>query len=534
MPSWAPIAVMAIGLLAILWFDFGPSLPFNDDWGMSWGARQLIQHQRLRVFPEQSALALTQNLWSALVTFGHTDSVALRLSNYPMVVATAFLVFAISRRLGASSFWSGIGAATLVASPVYSNLGAAYMTEPAYIALLFAAAYSGIRWQDGRWWRVAFIVLVVLATLQRQVGAVIPLALLGALLAARGRPSSRAEYLWLLAALAAAAIATIAPIVSNIAPPTQGNRVRGLAQLQVSHQLQPLLLVGLQLGFYLAPWGLPIILTKRSGRATGLVPFLSIAVSLLGFFTLARHGPFIFPNSTFRAAGLVPVLLGVKPTVYPDWSVDTAVGLALLCMQALFLWRADYWRTTSLGYEQTLLVALSLFNFLPTMLLQTEVFDRYYLVAAAPLIPVVAVMVSKADLSPRRETVAMVFAGVVVLAGILGFVVGEQDYQAWQQARDQAARMAYKLAPPDRVDAGYEANAAYVEIPLYDATGSVPGGLARSFGDYGFPIDGPRHPLIRLEYASPSDPRLGVPYNSVSPGKIILNTSPVPERPPLR
>ena len=353
-------------------------------------------------------------------------------------------------------------------------------------------------------------------------------------MAARGRPSSRAEYLWLLAALAAAAIATIAPIVSNIAPPTQGNRVRGLAQLQVSHQLQPLLLVGLQLGFYLAPWGLPIILTKRSGRATGLVPFLSIAVSLLGFFTLARHGPFIFPNSTFRAAGLVPVLLGVKPTVYPDWSVDTAVGLALLCMQALFLWRADYWRTTSLGYEQTLLVALSLFNFLPTMLLQTEVFDRYYLVAAAPLIPVVAVMVSKADLSPRRETVAMVFAGVVVLAGILGFVVGEQDYQAWQQARDQAARMAYKLAPPDRVDAGYEANAAYVEIPLYDATGSVPGGLARSFGDYGFPIDGPRHPLIRLEYASPSDPRLGVPYNSVSPGKIILNTSPVPERPPLR
>ena len=68
MPSWAPIAVMAIGLLAILWFDFGPSLPFNDDWGMSWGARQLIQHQRLRVFPEQSALALTQN---PLVGAGH-------------------------------------------------------------------------------------------------------------------------------------------------------------------------------------------------------------------------------------------------------------------------------------------------------------------------------------------------------------------------------------------------------------------------------------------------------------------------------
>jgi len=91
--------------------------------------------------------------------------------------------------------------------------------------------------------------------------------------------------------------------------------------------------------------------------------------------------------------------------------------------------------------------------------------------------------------------------------------IRDRDYLAWQGARDRAAQLAYQSVRPDQVQAGFEANAVYVEIPSYGRTG-----LAN-----GFAITGPAHPVITLRFALPGDPRPGVSYWSLAPGKIILD-----------
>jgi hypothetical protein len=97
----------------------------------------------------------------------------------------------------------------------------------------------------------------------------------------------------------------------------------------------------------------------------------------------------------------------------------------------------------------------------------------------------------------------------------------EQDYQAWQAARYQAALVAYQLAPPDKVQAGYAANAVYVEVPVYERTGHVTGAL-RAPGQRDVTIEGPHHPRVELQYSGRNDPRPGVSYSSAALGRIVI------------
>jgi hypothetical protein len=106
---------------------------------------------------------------------------------------------------------------------------------------------------------------------------------------------------------------------------------------------------------------------------------------------------------------------------------------------------------------------------------------------------------------------------VAVLAllalGVAFYVVGEQDYQAWQGARDAAAKQAYQRIQPARVEAGYEAVATYAAVPDFLHTGKVtidPINLI------------PESPIARLEFAGPDDPRPGASYSSLSPGRIVI------------
>jgi len=114
--------------------------------------------------------------------------------------------------------------------------------------------------------------------------------------------------------------------------------------------------------------------------------------------------------------------------------------------------------------------------------------------------------------------IAKAWATAAIAAGLVLYGVGEQDYLAWQAARDRAARLAYGMASPDQVQAGFEANAVYVELPRYERTERA---------DL-FAILGPAHPRITLVFAPATDPRKGmvsregVSYSSLAPGRIEL------------
>jgi len=65
------------------------------------------------------------------------------------------------------------------------------------------------------------------------------------------------------------------------------------------------------------------------------------------------------------------------------------------------------------------------------------------------------------------------------------------------------------------VMAGFEANGVYVSLPDYERTGHYDR----------FAVTGPAHPAITLMFAPASDPRPGVAYWSIAPGRIILDRS---------
>ena len=143
------------------------------------------------------------------------------------------------------------------------------------------------------------------------------------------------------------------------------------------------------------------------------------------------------------------------------------------------------------------------------------VYDRYFLPVIAPLVPVIAAVAARA----HYQAVARTWATAAIACGLALYVIGEQDYLAWQAARDRAARLAYQTSSPSQVQAGFEANAVYLELPAYVRTGRA---------DL-FAILGPLHPEVTLLFAPAADPRPGVSYSSFAPGRIVL-AHPPPNR----
>jgi hypothetical protein len=146
------------------------------------------------------------------------------------------------------------------------------------------------------------------------------------------------------------------------------------------------------------------------------------------------------------------------------------------------------------GRRGTLLVALAASQLVPLFLLYPGLHDRYYLPVVAPLVPLLATLAART----RHPCLAGTWALVVLVCGLGLYVLGQQDYEAWQVAADRAARLAYQTAAPPEVQAGYEANGVYVEIPVYEQTSH----LVRP------------ELLARLWYASSNDPRPGFDYRA--------------------
>jgi hypothetical protein len=118
-------------------------------------------------------------------------------------------------------------------------------------------------------------------------------------------------------------------------------------------------------------------------------------------------------------------------------------------------------------------------------------------------------------------------AGWAIGALLLGqglYIVGEQDFEAWHVAAHEAAARAFAEVGATHVDAGYEENAMAVEVPVYESSSQILGGLARTATDLDYAATGPSHPIIRLKFARIGDPRPGVDYHSLTAsGRIVLD-----------
>jgi hypothetical protein len=503
------LTLAAAGLAALVIFDLSPPLAFNDDWMYAWSVRQLVAGHGLHNFPETSALALVQVFWGALFSLGHADQRLLRLSVVPLVLLTGWCSFQLARRLGADRFWSSVAGATLLAMPLFMTNATSFMSDNFYVGLVMAIALTSVCWISGGRWRWLCVTLLVLAPLQRQVGiTLVPAVTVGLLL--WKRPTwQRSDSLALAAiwTLPAAALLATGGLVDSrpfyTGPPPVG--------LDVEHAIFPL---PAMLGLALIPFLAALVFRPA---APGRESWWSVASAGLGvvgvigcLVDLFQFG-MTFPGNVLSPLGFTAILPGSKPPIFPAAVFRALEIAAVATFVVLLVLRRRSWTPRALGPEALLLVLISAFQFLPLMVIEWFVYDRYFLPVIALLIPVIAAVATRAS----RQGPARTWAAAAIAAGLTLYVVGEQDYLAWQAARDQAAHLAYQVASPSDVHAGFEANATYVELPRYERTGRA---------DF-FAILGPEHPRITLRFAAAGDSRAGVSYWSLAPGRIVLDES---------
>jgi hypothetical protein len=509
----------AVAVFLICVFDLGPPLAFNDDWIYALD----VQHfnlLHLHLYPFGTALALVQIVWAWLVTLGHPDQRLLRLSIVPFVLLTMYALHRLARLVGADKTWSAIAAIAPLAFPVFTADATTFMSDIPYVALMLVAALGAVRWSEGRKWIVLCVVFAILTTLQRQAGVTLPVAVTLALLWRRGNlrlnPDGVGLILLWLGCLATVVIPTLTGVTSSI----QGDYVAAALAPNPTSLLTDLLflpgMVGLGLILFLP--GL-IMGARRSVRA-GRTKLWITALALWEILVLLRAGD-ILPGNVFSPVGLnsVEAVLG-KVVLYP---FPIYLGLEIAAAAALlaFVWRWRDWWPAKTGRSGMLLLLLAIAQFLPLGLLHYLAFDRYYLPVVLALVPIAARVASQTT----RPVLAARLALTLTVVSIGIYAVGEQDYQAWQVARNYAACLAYQYAAPFDVYAGYEANAVYGVVPYYERTGVILGGPPVP-GRPNFSVDGPADPIIRIVFAGPNDPRPGYNYSSWAPGKVVLMTGP--------
>src|SRR6202022_3281129 len=469
-PSVAILTLAVAGLAALVIFDLSPPLAFNDDWMYSWSVRQLVAGHGLHSFPESTALALAQILWGAAFSLGHADQRLLRLSIVPLVLLTGWCTYLLARRLGADRFWSLVAGAALLASPLFMANATAFMSDNLYVGLVMAVALTGVAWISSGRWRWLCVALLVLAPLQRQVGiALIPALTVGLLLWKRptwGRSDSLALLaIWTLPAtalLAAGRLMVSEPLYSVVGP----------SQLNPWHAIFPL---PAMLGLALIPFaaalafrpGAPTLPSPTGGgRSKTLLSSedagrngetgWSLAWAGLGIVgaigclvDLAQFG-MTFPGNVLSPLGFTAILPGSKPPIFPGPVFRALEIAAVTAFVLLFVLRRRSWTPRLLAPDALFLVLISVSQFLPLLAVQLFIYDRYFFPVAAPLIPVIAAVAARAN----YQGAAKAWATAAIAAGLVLYGVGEQDYLAWQAARDRAARLAYGMASPDQVRPG--------------------------------------------------------------------------------
>ena len=512
-PSLAalPLVAAAAAVALIVAFDLATPLPFNDEFIYQWTVRRLAEGHGLLLYPGQAPIALVQIAVGAVAYLIHPDPRMARLAAIPFIVATMVAVYRLSTRLGATRFFAAVAAAALPAMPVYAAASTGFMTEPFYLGLLAAVAVVCCRWLETGRGAVLVVALAATATLQRQHAAAIPPALTLALwVVSRRRTLVRAQVLTLAATWVVVIAALLVPGLLGLQTVQMRANLEAVTHPAAGAVAAAALYLPATAGLALLAFGAALLPGGQDGdRRWSQRPILPI---LAGCGVVIVAVTFILPGNYLTRAGLNPVTVaGAKPDLYPQ--VLPVIGvLALLTFALAAAQQRREWTRLANRPAAVFLFVLGALAMVP--LLNGDVFDRYYLAVVLPWLPLAAVAARRA----RWPTLARAWAVAALLGGVCIYAAGEQDYQAWQGARQQAEGLATRSVAARDVFSGFETYGAEVVLPGFERTAVVPG----FSGHHTTTAMAPAHPRAVLLITGPEDRRPGYGYSSLAPGRVVV------------
>src|ERR1051325_5986179 len=185
-----PLAIIVgFFLLSCLLVSPLKNAPVIDDWTYAWSVENFIKTHHLAVLDWSAHYPIFQTLWGGLfsLVFGFSFGV-LRISTVVLAAAGCAALYLTFRELEIERWPSLVGALILAVNPIFFVLSFSFMTDVPFLSLMNIAAFffvAGIKrdrasllWVGGR--------CGVAGYLGRQIGLVIPLALLPCRVQRRG------------------------------------------------------------------------------------------------------------------------------------------------------------------------------------------------------------------------------------------------------------------------------------------------------------------------------------------------------------
>lgn len=184
------VAVLAAYGIAAFMIPTFIAAPVGDDWVYSRSVEILLREGQLRILDLSVVTLVFQVAWGAVFSslFGLSFG-ALRLSTVVLMGLSAFAFYGLCRELAVDRTRSAIATALYLFNPLALVLSFTFMTDPHFSAILVGASYfyvRGLRLLDPS--RLAILsgaALAASAFLVRQQGALIPIAVVCYLIAAR-------------------------------------------------------------------------------------------------------------------------------------------------------------------------------------------------------------------------------------------------------------------------------------------------------------------------------------------------------------
>jgi 4-amino-4-deoxy-L-arabinose transferase-like glycosyltransferase len=177
----AIVVLVLVALISALLIGVQGDFPLSDDWAYSQTVRTFIDSGLLERVSWTWAPVLSHTWWGASFAWvlGYSQEV-LRMSGVLMGCLSVLGTFALCRQVGLGTARSLFGGLVVACNPLHVNLSHTFMMDVPFTALMTWSLVCHCRWFVCRRfaWFALGAILAVAATLSRQVGMAVPVAVI--------------------------------------------------------------------------------------------------------------------------------------------------------------------------------------------------------------------------------------------------------------------------------------------------------------------------------------------------------------------